>query len=92
MSSYDLSYLTSCKIMDWDYDTAETGKVLDMEARNKGALDKRIQTFARLVTYISQVLFYVSLSLSEIINYINCRMSVFIFYAVSVVFRNIIQW
>jgi hypothetical protein len=56
MSSYDLSYLTSCKIMDWDYDTAETGKVLDMEARNKGALDKRIQTFARLVTYIRQVL------------------------------------
>ncbi|XP_066370406.1 uncharacterized protein [Miscanthus floridulus] len=54
MSNYDLSYSTSCKIVGWDYDIAETGKILDMEARNKEALDKRIQTFLRLVTYIRQ--------------------------------------
>jgi hypothetical protein len=56
MSNYDLSYSTSSKIVGWDYDIAETGKILDMEARNKEALDKRIQTFLRLVTYIRQVL------------------------------------
>ena len=58
MSNYDLSYSTSCKIVGWDSDIAETGKILDMEARNEEALDKRIQTFLRLVTYIRQVLFH----------------------------------
>lgn len=36
-------------------DIAEIGKMLDVEARNIEALDERIQTFAILVTYISQV-------------------------------------
>lgn len=34
---------------------AEVGKMLDTEARNKEALDERIQSFAILVTYIAQV-------------------------------------
>jgi hypothetical protein len=36
-------------------DIVEVGKMLDTEARSREALDERIQTFAILVTYISQV-------------------------------------
>ncbi|XP_062233658.1 uncharacterized protein LOC133930903 isoform X2 [Phragmites australis] len=54
-SNYDSSYSTSCKIMGWDDDIAEIGKMLDMGARNKEALEERIQSFSLLVTCISRV-------------------------------------
>lgn len=53
--NYDLSYSTSCKVVGMVDDIAEVGKILDTEARNREALDERIQSFAILVTYISQV-------------------------------------
>ncbi|CAN6208853.1 unnamed protein product [Urochloa humidicola] len=55
-SNYDLSYSTSCKKVGLVDDIAEVGKMLDTEARNREALDERIQTFAILVTHISQKL------------------------------------
>ncbi|KAF8732817.1 hypothetical protein HU200_015159 [Digitaria exilis] len=55
-SNYDLSYSTSCKALGMVDDIAEVGKMLDSEARNMEALDERIQTFAILVTYVSQKL------------------------------------
>ncbi|TVU12764.1 hypothetical protein EJB05_46421, partial [Eragrostis curvula] len=54
-SNYDLGYSTSCKLMGWDDDIAEIGKMLDMASGNKEALE-RIQTFTSLVTSFSQKL------------------------------------
>ncbi|RCV20061.1 hypothetical protein SETIT_4G026000v2 [Setaria italica] len=55
-SNYDLGYSASCKKVGLVDDIAEVGKMLDTEARNREALDERIQTFAILVTHISQKL------------------------------------
>ncbi|OEL37588.1 WASH complex subunit 7, partial [Dichanthelium oligosanthes] len=55
-NNYDSSYSTSCYIVGLVDNIAEVGKMLDTEARNRKALNERIQTFAILVTYISQKL------------------------------------
>lgn len=52
----DLSYSTSCKLVGWDDDIAEIGKILDMGTRNKDVSENRFQPFPSLVINFSQKL------------------------------------
>lgn len=53
---FDLRYTTSCKLLGWDDDIVEIGKVLDMGTRNNDPSDDRIQPFSILATNFSKVL------------------------------------
>uniref|UniRef100_A0A0E0A4P5 WASH complex subunit 4 N-terminal domain-containing protein n=1 Tax=Oryza glumipatula TaxID=40148 RepID=A0A0E0A4P5_9ORYZ len=53
---FDLRYTTSCKLLGWDDDIVEIGKVLDMGTRNNDPSDDRIQPFSILATNFSKKL------------------------------------
>uniref|UniRef100_A0A0E0L7H8 WASH complex subunit 4 N-terminal domain-containing protein n=1 Tax=Oryza punctata TaxID=4537 RepID=A0A0E0L7H8_ORYPU len=53
---FDLRYSASCKLLGWDDDVVEIGKVLDMGTRNNDPSDNRIQPFSLLATNFSKKL------------------------------------